>query len=124
MAGKDTAGFGIYKDRATAETAVNRLLAEGFSNQDVSVLMSDNSGSKDFATEKNTKGSGGTTAGVGVGGAVGGTLGLQARIGAYRELFQLLRLRLAHAPESDPPAPRVLSSGSGASTTTRIGGVP
>lgn len=34
---------------------MDRLLAEGFSNQDVSVLMSDNSGSKDFATEKNTK---------------------------------------------------------------------
>jgi hypothetical protein len=82
MAGKNTAAFGIYKDRATAETAVDRLLAEGFSNQDVSVLMSDNSGSKDFATEKNTKAPEGTTTGVGVGGAVGGTLGLLAGIGA------------------------------------------
>lgn len=82
MAGKNTAAFGIYKDRATAETAVDRLLAEGFSNQDVSVLMSDNSGSKDFATEKNTKAPEGTTTGVGVGGVVGGTLGLLAGIGA------------------------------------------
>jgi len=82
MAGKNTAAFGIYKDRATAEKAVDRLLAEGFSNQDVSVLMSDNSGSKDFATEKNTKAPEGTTTGVGVGGAVGGTLGLLAGIGA------------------------------------------
>ena len=82
MAGKNTAAFGIYKDRATAETAVDRLLAEGFSNQDVSVLMSDNSGSKDFATEKNTKAPEGTTTGVGVGGAIGGTLGLLAGIGA------------------------------------------
>ena len=71
MAGKNTAAFGIHKDRVTAETAVDRLLAEGFSNQDVSVLMSDNSGSKDFATEKNTKAPEGTTTGVGVGGAVG-----------------------------------------------------
>jgi hypothetical protein len=82
MAGKNTAAFGIYKDRATAETAVDRLLAGGFSNQDVSVLMSDNSGSKDFATEKNTKAPEGTTTGVGVGGVVGGTLGLLAGIGA------------------------------------------
>jgi hypothetical protein len=82
MAGKNTAAFGIYKDRATAETAVDRLLAEGFSNQDVSILMSDNSGSKDFAAEKNTKAPEGTTTGVGVGGAVGGTLGLLAGIGA------------------------------------------
>ncbi|MGC2657333.1 MAG: general stress protein [Bryobacteraceae bacterium] len=82
MAGKNTAAFGIYKDRTTAETAVDRLIAEGFSNQDVSVLMSDNSGSKDFATEKNTKAPEGTTTGVGVGGVVGGTLGLLAGIGA------------------------------------------
>ena len=82
MAGKNTAAFGIYKDRATAETAVDRLLAGGFSNDDVSVLMSDSSGSKDFATEKNTKAPEGTTTGVGVGGAVGGTLGLLAGIGA------------------------------------------
>lgn len=82
MAGKNTAAFGIYKDRATAEKAVDRLLAGGFSNQDVSVLMSDNSGSKDFATEKNTKAPEGTTTGVGVGGVVGGTLGLLAGIGA------------------------------------------
>lgn len=82
MAGKNTAAFGIYKDRATAETAVDRLLAEGFSNDDVSVLMSDRSGSKDFATEKNTKAPEGTTTGVGVGGVVGGTLGLLAGIGA------------------------------------------
>jgi hypothetical protein len=82
MAGKNTAAFGIYKDRATAETAVDRLLAGGFSNQDVSVLMSDNSGSKDFATEKNTKAPEGTTTGAGVGGVVGGTLGLLAGIGA------------------------------------------
>jgi hypothetical protein len=82
MAGKNTAAFGIYKDRATAETAVDRLLAGGFSNDDVSVLMADSSGSKDFATEKNTKAPEGTTTGVGVGGAVGGTLGLLAGIGA------------------------------------------
>jgi hypothetical protein len=82
MAGKNTAAFGIYKDRAAAETAVDRLIAGGFSNDDVSVLMSDSSGSKDFATEKNTKAPEGTTTGVGVGGVVGGTLGLLAGIGA------------------------------------------
>jgi Heat induced stress protein YflT len=82
MAGKNTAAFGIYKNRAAAESAVDRLTAEGFSNKDVSVLMSDNSGSKDFATEKNTKAPEGATTGVGVGGAVGGTLGLLAGIGA------------------------------------------
>src|SRR6185436_6597798 len=46
------------------------------------VLMADNQGSKDFAHEKNTKAPEGTTTGVAAGGAVGGTLGLLAGIGA------------------------------------------
>src|ERR1700743_3971987 len=43
--------------------------------------MADRRGSKDFAAEKNTKAPEGATTGVGVGGAVGGTLGLLAGIG-------------------------------------------
>jgi hypothetical protein len=82
MAGKNTATFGIFASRASAETAVDRLTAAGFSNQDVSVLMSDKGGSKDFAAEKNTKAPEGATTGVGVGGAIGGTLGLLAGVGA------------------------------------------
>ena len=82
MAGKNTAAFGIYSNEATADTAVNQLLAAGFSNDDVSVLMSDIMGTKDFAAEKNTKAPEGTATGVGVGGVVGGALGLLAGIGA------------------------------------------
>jgi hypothetical protein len=82
MAGKNTAAFGIYTSNAAAERAVDQLIAADFSNQDVSVLMADRQGSKDFAAEKNTKAPEGATTGVGVGGAVGGTLGLLAGIGA------------------------------------------
>src|SRR6201997_5538948 len=82
MAGQNTGTFAIFPSRAEAETAVNELTAAGFSSQNVSVLMADKSGTRDFATEKNTKAPEGTTAGVGVGGAVGGTLGLLAGIGA------------------------------------------
>jgi hypothetical protein len=82
MAGKNTAAFGIYASRATAEGAVDQLLYAGFSHGDVSVLMADNQGAKDFAAEKNTKAPEGTVTGVGVGGTVGGTIGLLAGIGA------------------------------------------
>ena len=82
MAGKNTAAFGIFPTRNAAEAAVDRLTAAGFSNQDVSVLMSDSAGSQDFATEKNTKAPEGTATGVGVGGITGGTLGLLAGLGA------------------------------------------
>jgi hypothetical protein len=82
MAGKNTAAFAIFPTRAAAESAVDRLVAAGFSNQDVSVLMADTDSAREFATEKNTKAPEGTTTGGVVGGAVGGTLGLLAGIGA------------------------------------------
>lgn len=82
MAGKNTAVFGIYRDRAHVEAAVDTLLDNGFRSEDISVLFSDNIGTKDFATEKNTKAPEGTTAGATTGAVVGGTLGLLAGIGA------------------------------------------
>ncbi len=82
MAGKNTAAFGIYATAAQAEAATDRLIAAGFSNQDISVLMADKETSKQFAHEKNTKAPEGTTTGVTAGGVVGGTLGLLAGFGA------------------------------------------
>jgi len=82
MAGKNTAVFGIFSNRVSAETAVDRLTAAGFSAKDISVLMSDKDVSHEFAAEKNTKAPEGATTGAGVGGTVGGALGLLAGLGA------------------------------------------
>jgi hypothetical protein len=82
MAGKNTAVFGIYKTRSQAEQAVDRLMAAGFTNNDISVLLADTTSSKEFAHEKNTKAPEGAATGVATGGVVGGTLGLLAGIGA------------------------------------------
>jgi hypothetical protein len=82
MTSKKTAVFGIYQNEKQAERTVDDLLAAGFSNDDMSVLLPDNQGSKDFAHEKNTKAPEGTTAGVATGGVIGGALGLLAGIGA------------------------------------------
>ena len=82
MAGKNTAVFGIYKTVSQAEQTVDRLLAAGFSNNDISVLLPDSQSSKEFAHEKSTKAPEGTATGVATGGVVGGTLGLLAGIGA------------------------------------------
>ncbi|MBV8069989.1 MAG: DUF3341 domain-containing protein [Acidobacteriaceae bacterium] len=82
MAGKNTAVYGIYRTRADAENGVDQLLASGFRNEDISVLLQDNTGTKDFAHEKHTKAPEGTTTGAVTGGVVGGTLGLLAGIGA------------------------------------------
>ena len=82
MAGKNTAVFGIYPNSVRAEQAVDALIVAGFPSSDVSVLLPDNQGSKEFAHEKNTKAPEGTAAGATAGGAVGGTLGLLAGLGA------------------------------------------
>ena len=82
MAGKNTAVFGLYRDRTNAETGVDRLLSAGFRNEDISVLLADNAGTKDFAHEKHTKAPAGAATGATTGGVVGGTLGLLAGIGA------------------------------------------
>jgi hypothetical protein len=82
MADKKTAVFGLYSSIEHAERAVDELVSARFSNNDVSVLMADNKGSKDFAHEKHTKAPEGTATGVAAGGTIGGTLGLLAGIGA------------------------------------------
>src|ERR1700681_1996837 len=82
MTEKKTAVFGIYPNVDGAEHAVDTLVNERFSNADISVLLPDSQGSKDFAHEKHTKAPEGTTTGVAAGGTIGGALGLLAGIGA------------------------------------------
>lgn len=82
MSSKNTAVFAIYATSGTAEAAVDHLIAKGFSNAAISVLLPDNESTRAFAHEKNTKAPEGTAAGVTTGGIIGGTIGLLAGIGA------------------------------------------
>ncbi|MBA3913342.1 MAG: general stress protein [Acidobacteriales bacterium] len=82
MAGKNTAAFGLYRDRTTVDSAVDALRDAGFRNTDISVLFPDNEGTKDFAHEKNTKAPEGTATGATSGAVLGGGLGWLAGIGA------------------------------------------
>src|SRR3954465_5083118 len=82
MAGKNTAAFGIYRDRVSVENAVDALRAADFRNTDISVLFPENEGTKDFAHEKHTKAPEGTATGATTGAVIGGGLGWLAGIGA------------------------------------------
>src|SRR5213078_299720 len=82
MENKKTAVLGIYTTTNQAEAAVNQLMSQGFSGDDISVLMEDSNSSRQFAHEKNTKAPEGTTTGATAGGVIGGTLGLLAGLGA------------------------------------------
>jgi hypothetical protein len=74
--------FGIARSEAQAIEIVNRLKTAGFSNNDISVLLPDKTGTKDFAHEQHTKAPEGAAAGAGTGGLLGGALGWLAGIGA------------------------------------------
>jgi len=82
MAGKNTAVFGIYRDQLQAGEAVDALRAAGFRSTDISALLPENEGTKDFAHEKHTKAPEGTATGAGTGAVIGGGLGWLAGIGA------------------------------------------
>lgn len=81
MPTKNVSVFGIYANRENAENAVDRLIAESFRQEDISVLLQDNVGTKDFAHEKHTKAPEGATTGAVAGGVIGGALGLLAHVG-------------------------------------------
>lgn len=73
--------IGIFKLYEQAEQAVAQLRANGFADNDVSVLFPDQRNTRDFAHEQGTKAPEGAITGVGAGGAIGGTIGLLAGIG-------------------------------------------
>lgn len=82
MASKNKAVFGIYKDRAGVELAVDALREAQFRETDISVLFPENVGTKDFGHEKGTKAPEGASTGAGTGAIVGGVLGWLVGIGA------------------------------------------
>lgn len=74
--------FCLAKTESQAIAIVDRLKAEGFSSNDISVLFPDKTGTKDFAHEHHTKAPEGAAAGAGAGGILGGALGWLVGIGA------------------------------------------
>jgi hypothetical protein len=82
MAGKNTSVYGIYRTHAQAEQGVDLLRQRGFRSSDVSALLQDNVGTREFAHKKDTKAPEGATAGATTGVVLGGTLGWLASAGS------------------------------------------
>lgn len=74
--------FCTVKTSNQATQVVDRLKAAGFTGTDISVLMSDKSGTKGFAVDNETKAPEGAATGAGTGALLGGGLGWLAGIGA------------------------------------------
>lgn len=71
---RNTSVMGIYPDRRTVSDAINVLQKKGYRELDISLLTSDDSGSKDFAHVNRTKASEGAAAGALVGAVAGAAL--------------------------------------------------
>jgi uncharacterized membrane protein len=74
--------FCLSDNESQAERIVQDLKTAGFSNNDISALLPDKSGTKDFAHEQHTKAPEGAATGAGTGGVLGGALGWLVGIGA------------------------------------------
>lgn len=74
--------FCTVRNSIEATTIVDRLKVAGFTASDISVLMPDGQGSKDFAVDNETKTPEGATIGASTGAVLGGSLGWLAGIGA------------------------------------------
>ena len=62
---------GLFKTRAAAEAALDAIIKRGYTRDDVSILMSDSTKTKEFAVQTRSH----AADGAGVGGAIGGTVG-------------------------------------------------
>jgi uncharacterized membrane protein len=74
--------FCIVPDQSAALKVVDNLKVAGFANENISVLMSDKTSTKDLAQETSTKTpAAGAVTGAKTGGLLGGTLGLLVGLG-------------------------------------------
>lgn len=71
---KNTSVMGIYRDRTTVAEALSTLNKAGYRPADMSVLASDNAGSKDFALLKQNRALHGAAIGAAIGAVVGAAL--------------------------------------------------
>ena len=106
---------GLFKTRAAAEAAVDAIIKRGYSREDISVLMSDATKSKEFAIETGTH----AVDGAGIGGAVGGAVGaVLAAIAAVGTNVVLPGIGLVVA---GPLAAALAGAGAGGATGGLIG---
>ena len=71
---RNTSVIGIYEDPTTVSGAISVLHNAGYRTTDISVLSSDNQGSKDFAHEKHSQAPKGAAVGAAVGAIAGAAL--------------------------------------------------
>ena len=106
---------GLFKSKVSAEAAVDAIMKRGFTRDDISVLMSDATRSKEFALQTRTHAADGLGIGAATGGAVGAVV---AAIAATGTMLFLPGIGLVIA---GPIAAALAGAGAGGATGGLIG---
>jgi hypothetical protein len=106
---------GLFKNRVAAEAAVDAIIKRGYTRDDISVLMSDATRSKEFALQTRSH----AADGAGIGGAVGGAVG--AVLVAILAVGTTLILPGINFVVAGPIAAALAGAGAGAATGGVIG---
>jgi hypothetical protein len=106
---------GLFRSKVAAESAVDAIIKRGFTRDDISVLMSDATRTKEFGLQTRTH----AADGLGIGGAVGGAVGaVLAAIAAVGTTLFLPGINLVIA---GPVAAALAGAGAGGATGGVIG---
>ena len=108
---------GLFNNRVAAEAGVDAIIKRGYQRDDISVLMSDSTRSKEFALQTRSH----AADGAGIGGAVGGAVGaVLAAIVAVGSTLVIPGINLIIA---GPIAAALAGAGAGGATGGLIGGL-
>lgn len=112
---------GLFPDRASAESAYGTAQARGYAQDDINLVMSDETRTRHFAGEAGVRTELGNKAaeGAGIGGAIGGTVG--ATIAAIAALGTNLVLPGLGLVIAGPLAAAAAGAGAGAASGGLIG---
>ncbi|MEO8741163.1 MAG: hypothetical protein ABI537_15870 [Casimicrobiaceae bacterium] len=110
---------GLFNDRASAERAYGSVTSRGYANDDVNLVMSDDTRKRHFSAEGEETELGNKAAkGAGVGGAIGGTVGAIAAVVAAVTTIAIPGIGLVVA---GPLAAALAGAGAGAAAGGLVG---
>lgn len=111
---------GLFRDRESAERAYNSVTTRGYTNDDVNLLMSDDTRNKHFAVDdRETELGNKALEGAGTGAAIGGTIG--ATLAAIAAIGTTLALPGLGLLVAGPIAAGLAGAGAGGATGGIIG---
>jgi len=110
---------GLFRDRESAERAYGSVTTRGYSNDDVNLLMSDETRDKHFVDGKETELGNKALEGAGTGAAIGGTVG--ATLAAIAAIGTTLALPGLGLLVAGPIAAGLAGAGAGGATGGLIG---